>query len=127
MEPPGISQTVLAEKTALPCKRVNELCRDRHSLTADTALCRDRHSLTTDTALCRDRHSLTADTALILILILILIRVLGTLPEFWLNTQGHTDIWEALNTPKRLLRIQRAKPARKVSPRRVSLSAWANP
>jgi plasmid maintenance system antidote protein VapI len=114
IEPPGISQTVLAEKTALPCKRVNELCRDRHSLTAETALC-------------RDRHSLTADTALILILILILIRVLGTLPEFWLNTQGHTDIWEALNTPKRLLRIQRAKPARKVSPRRVSLSAWANP
>jgi addiction module HigA family antidote len=97
MEPPGISQTVLAEKTALPCKRVNQLCRDRHSLTTDTAL--------------------------ILILILILIRVLGTLPEFWLNTQGHTDIWEALNTPKRLLRIQRAKPARKVSPRRVSLSA----
>lgn len=91
MEPLGISQTLLAEQTGLPRKHVNELCRDRRSLTADTAL--------------------------------ILSRVFGTSPEFWLNTQRRTDIWEALNTPKRLLRIQRAKPIRRVGSRKMRLTA----
>ena len=91
MEPLGINQTELAEKTGLPRKHVNELCRDRRALTADTAL--------------------------------ILSRVFGTSPEFWLNTQRRTDIWEALNTPKRLLRIQRAKPIRRALPTKAKLSA----
>lgn len=81
MEPLGISQTDLAERTGLPRKHVNELCRGRRAITADTAL--------------------------------ILSRVFGNTPEFWLNTQRRTDLWEALHTPKRLLRIQRAKPIRK--------------
>ncbi len=91
MEPLGISQTDLAEQTGLPRKHVNELCRDRRAITADTAL--------------------------------ILGRVFGNTPDFWLNTQRRTDLWEALNTPKRLLRIQRAKPIRKGLVRQWKLSA----
>src|SRR6202011_4620580 len=67
LEPLGVSQTQLAEQAGLPRKHVNELCRGRRAVTADTAL--------------------------------ILSRVFGTSPEFWLNTQHRTDIWEALNTP----------------------------
>ena len=78
MEPMGLTQADLAERSGLPRKHVNELCRDRRAVTADTAL--------------------------------ILARVFGNSAEFWLNTQRRTDLWNALNTPKRLTRIQRAKP-----------------
>ena len=78
MEPMSLTQTDLAERSGLPRKHVNELCRDRRAVTADTAL--------------------------------ILARVFGNSAEFWLNTQRRTDLWNALNTPKRLTRIQRAKP-----------------
>lgn len=81
LKPLGLTQTDLAERTGLPRKHVNEICRGRRAITADTAL--------------------------------ILARVFGNSPEFWLNTQRRTDLWEALNTPKRLHRIQRAKPIRK--------------
>jgi len=54
--------------------------------------------------LCNDRRAVTADTALILA------RVFGTSPEFWLNIQQRNDVWVALNTPKRRERIERAKP-----------------
>jgi len=85
MEPLGISQIELAERSGLPRKHVNELCRDRRAVTADTAL--------------------------------ILARVFGNSADFWLNTQRRTDLWEAMNTPKRRIRIQRAKPiaARKLA------------
>ncbi len=91
MEPLGLSQTDLAERTGLPRKHVNELCRGRRAITADTAL--------------------------------ILSRVFGNTPDFWLNTQRRTDLWEALHTPRRLLRIQRAKPIRKSLARQWKLSA----
>jgi addiction module HigA family antidote len=91
MEPLGISQTELSERTGLPRKHINELCRDRRAITADTAL--------------------------------ILSRVFGNSPEFWLNTQRRADLWEALHTPKRLLRIQRAKPIRKSPAHQWKLSA----
>lgn len=91
MEPLGITQSELAEKTGLPRKHVNELCRNRRAVTADTAL--------------------------------ILGRVFGNSADFWLNTQRRTDIWEALHTPKRLTRIQRAKPIGKVASPRHALSA----
>jgi addiction module HigA family antidote len=81
LEPMGMSQTELAQQSGLPRKHVNELCRDRRAITADTAL--------------------------------ILARVFGNSPDFWLNTQRRTDLWEALNTPSRRMRIQRAKPLRK--------------
>jgi len=91
LEPLGITQAELAEKTGLPRKHVNELCRDRRAVTADTAL--------------------------------ILGRVFGNSADFWLNTQRRTDLWNALNTPKRLIRIQRAKPLPKSLRRTTALSA----
>ena len=78
MEPLGITQTSLAAMSGLPRKHVNELCRGRRAVTADTAL--------------------------------ILARVFGNSPDFWLNTQRRTDLWEALHTPRRAERIQRASP-----------------
>src|SRR5438477_10770745 len=53
--------------------------------------------------LCNDRRAITADTALMLA------RVFGNSPEFWLNTQVRNDLWEALNTPARRKRIERAR------------------
>ena len=54
--------------------------------------------------LCNDRRSVTAATALILG------RVFGNTPEFWLNTQRRTDLWLVLNSPRERERIERAKP-----------------
>ncbi|TAN48002.1 MAG: addiction module antidote protein, HigA family [Rhodospirillales bacterium] len=59
--------------------------------------------------LCNDRRAITADTALILA------RVFETSPDFWLNLQRRVDLWDAMNTPKRRERIQRAKPVKKVA------------
>jgi len=56
--------------------------------------------------LCNHRRSVTADTALMLA------RVFGNSPEFWLNLQRRTDLWNALHTPRRLKRIEQAKPLR---------------
>ena len=78
LEPLGLTQTELAERSGLPRKHVNELCRDRRAMTADTAL--------------------------------ILAKVFGNSADFWLNTQRRMDLWEALNMPKRALRIARAVP-----------------
>lgn len=54
--------------------------------------------------LCNDRRAITADTALILG------RVFGNSPEFWLNLQRRIDLWEAAHDPARRRRIERAKP-----------------
>ena len=54
--------------------------------------------------LCNGRRAVTVDTALMLA------RVFGNTPEFWLNVQRRTDLWNALNTPERRRRIQRARP-----------------
>jgi addiction module HigA family antidote len=54
--------------------------------------------------LCNDRRAVTADTALILA------RVFGNTADFWLNVQRRIDLWEAMNTPKRRRRIERAAP-----------------
>jgi antitoxin HigA-1 len=56
--------------------------------------------------LCNDRRNITAATALILA------RVFGNSPEFWLNIQRRTDLWEAMNSPGERKRIERAKPIR---------------
>jgi addiction module HigA family antidote len=53
--------------------------------------------------LCNDRRAVTADTALMLS------RVFGNSPEFWLNVQRRTDLWDALHTPKRRQRIEQAR------------------
>ena len=54
--------------------------------------------------LCNDRRSVTAPTALILA------RVFGNSPDFWLNIQRRTDLWNALHSPTERQRIKRAKP-----------------
>lgn len=54
--------------------------------------------------LCKGRRSVTAPTALILA------RVFGNSPEFWLNVQRRTDLWEAMHSPRERERIKRAKP-----------------
>jgi antitoxin HigA-1 len=56
--------------------------------------------------LCNDRRTVTAPTALILA------RVFGNSPEFWLNVQRRTDLWEAMNSPRERERIKRARPLR---------------
>ena len=53
--------------------------------------------------LCNDRRAVTAPTALILA------RVFGNSPDFWLNVQRRTDLWQALHSPKERQRIKRAK------------------
>lgn len=54
--------------------------------------------------LCNDRRNITAATALILS------RVFGTSPDFWLNLQRRNDLWKAMNDPSERKRIDRAKP-----------------
>ena len=53
--------------------------------------------------LCNNRRAVTAPTALILA------RVFGNSPEFWLNIQRRTDLWEAMNSPQERERIMRAR------------------
>ncbi len=54
--------------------------------------------------LCTNRRSITADTALMLA------KVFGNTPDFWLNLQQRNDLWAALHTPKRCARIEKARP-----------------
>lgn len=54
--------------------------------------------------LCNGRRNVTAATALILA------RVFGNSPDFWLNTQRRCDLWEAMHSPRERERIGRARP-----------------
>jgi addiction module HigA family antidote len=54
--------------------------------------------------LCNERRAVTARTALILA------RVFGNSPEFWLNVQRRGDLWEAMHSPREMERIERARP-----------------
>jgi addiction module HigA family antidote len=54
--------------------------------------------------LCNERRAVTAPTALILA------RVFGNSPDFWLNAQRRADLWEAMNSPRERERIERARP-----------------
>lgn len=56
--------------------------------------------------LCNGRRSLTVPTALILA------RVFGNSPAFWLNVQRRSDLWKAMNSPRERERIRRVKPLR---------------
>lgn len=57
--------------------------------------------------LCNGRRAITADTALMLE------RVFGNSADFWLNVQRRNDLWEALHSPDRRRRIERAKPIKR--------------
>jgi addiction module HigA family antidote len=54
--------------------------------------------------LCNQRRTVTAPTALILA------RVFGNSPDFWLNVQRRSDLWGALHSPRERERIKRARP-----------------
>jgi addiction module HigA family antidote len=54
--------------------------------------------------LCNDRRNVTAPTALILA------RVFGNSPDFWLNVQRRSDLWKAMHSPRERQRIKRARP-----------------
>jgi addiction module HigA family antidote len=77
MRPMDLTQAALAEAMGVQRKHVNELCKDRRTVTAATAL--------------------------------ILARVFGNSPDFWLNVQRRGDLWAAMNSPRERQRIERAK------------------
>src|SRR5215471_609790 len=54
--------------------------------------------------MCNNRRKVTAATGLILA------RVFGNTPDFWLNVQRRSDLWEVMNDARERERIQRAKP-----------------
>lgn len=54
--------------------------------------------------LCNNRRQVTAATALILA------RVFGNSPDFWLNVQKRSELWEAMHSPRERERIKRARP-----------------
>ncbi len=54
--------------------------------------------------LCKERRAVTAPTALILA------RVFGNSPDFWLNVQRRSDLWKALHSTRERERIERARP-----------------
>jgi antitoxin HigA-1 len=78
MKPMGLTQGALATAMGVQRKHVNELCKDRRTVTAPTAL--------------------------------ILARVFGNSPDFWLNVQRRSDLWEALHSARERQRIERARP-----------------
>src|ERR1700719_2057843 len=53
--------------------------------------------------LCNERRAVTAATALILA------RVFGNSPDFWLNIQRRTDLWEAMHSSRERKRIERPR------------------
>lgn len=59
--------------------------------------------------LCNERRRVTAATALILA------RVFGNSPDFWLNVQRRSDLWDAMHSPRELERIERARPLREAA------------
>jgi addiction module HigA family antidote len=59
--------------------------------------------------LCNNRRTVTAATALILS------RVFGNSPDFWLNVQRRNDLWEVMNNARERKRIERAKPVSAVA------------
>src|ERR1700738_1354659 len=67
--------------------------------------------------LCNNRRAITADTALMLA------RVFGNSADFWLNVQRRNDLWEALHSPDRRQRIERARPTLEDGPR-LSGADW---
>lgn len=54
--------------------------------------------------LCNERRKVTAATALVLA------RVFGNSPDFWLNAQRRNDLWEVMHSPRECQRIKRARP-----------------
>ena len=73
-----LTQGQLAEAMGVSHKKINDLCTNRRTITADTAL--------------------------------MLAKAFGNSAEFWLNLQQRNNLWKALNTENRRIRIENAKP-----------------
>jgi len=54
--------------------------------------------------LCNQRRAVTAASALILG------RVFGNSPDFWLNVQRRSDLWETMHSSRERKRVERARP-----------------
>jgi addiction module HigA family antidote len=54
--------------------------------------------------LCNNRRNVTAATALILAC------VFGNSPDFWLNVQRRSDLWNPMSSPRQRERVERARP-----------------
>jgi len=54
--------------------------------------------------LCNERRAVTVATALILA------RVFGNSPDFWLNVQRRSDPWETMHSSRERKRVARARP-----------------
>ncbi len=54
--------------------------------------------------ICANKRFVTVDVALMLS------KVFGNTPDFWLNVQQRNDIWIALHTPERMARVERVRP-----------------
>src|SRR3979411_957021 len=67
--------------------------------------------------LCNDRRNVTAATALILA------RVFGNSPDFWLNVQRRSDLWEAMHSPRERERIKGAGPLAAARPHLIVILA----
>ncbi len=59
--------------------------------------------------LCTGKRSITIDTALMLA------KVFGNTPNFWLNLQQRNDLWTALHSPKRMKKIEQVRPIREAT------------
>ncbi|HCI4281975.1 TPA: HigA family addiction module antidote protein [Klebsiella variicola subsp. variicola] len=57
--------------------------------------------------ICHGKTTITPEAALILA------RVLGTDAGLWLKLQQEVDLWDAMHTPERIERINRAQPLQK--------------
>lgn len=59
--------------------------------------------------LCTGKRAITVDTALMLA------KVFGNTPDFWLNLQQRNVLWNALHSPNRMKKIERARPIREAT------------
>ena len=60
-------------------------------------------------AIIDEKRAVTGDTALRLA------RYFGNTPEFWLNVQRRSDLWEVMHSPRERRRIERARPLTSVA------------
>lgn len=67
--------------------------------------------------LCTNKRSITADTALMLG------KVFGNTPDFWLNLQQRNDLWQALHNKRRAEKVRKAKPLPVKRRQQISQSA----
>src|SRR6266481_1573023 len=82
----------------VPCRR-STVTHDRAHQSLSAGSSKPRLAVTRN-----NPRNVTAATALILA------RVFGNSPDFWLNVQRRSDLWDVMNSPRERERIERAKP-----------------